>query len=103
MKLELTTLQQRRNRRDLIQIYKIKNYLEEVHLTKYLSFAVSGHFTRGNFKNLRRELVKSCTHRFNFLNNRVVKNWSALPDKIVKARSLNSFKGKIYGFMKGSC
>ena len=57
-KLELTTLEKRRERGDLIQMYKIINGLEEVHLTKELNFAASDYFTRGNSLKLRRELVK---------------------------------------------
>ena len=91
----------RRDRGDLIQIYKNINCLEEVHLTKDIKFAVSNYFTRENSKKLRRELVKNFTPRFNFLTIRVVENRNALPDEIVRARSLNSFKERIYGFMKG--
>ena len=102
-KLELTTLEKRRERGDLIQMYKIINGLEEVHLTKGPNFAVSDYFTRGNSLKLRRELVKNCTPRFNFLTNRVVENWNSLPEEIVKARNLNSFKAKIDGYINGSC
>ena len=56
-KLGLITLEKRRDRGDLIQIYKIINGLEEVHLAKDLNFAVSDHFTRGNSKKLKRELI----------------------------------------------
>ena len=84
-------------------MYKIINGLEEVHFTKELNFAASDYFTRGNSLKLRRELVKNCTPRFNFLTNRVVENWNTLPEEIVKARSLNSFKSKIDCYMNGSC
>jgi hypothetical protein len=102
-KLELTTLEKRRERGDLIQMYKIINGLEEVHLTKGPNFVVSDYFTRGNSLKLRRELVKNCTPRFNFLTNRVVENWNSLPEEIVKARNLNSFKAKIDCYINGSC
>ena len=55
---DLTTIEHRRDRGDLIQIYKIINGLEEVHLKKDLNFAVSDHFERGNYKILRRQLDK---------------------------------------------
>ena len=87
----------------MIQIYKIINGLDKVHLTKELNFAVSDHFTKENSKKLRRELVKDCTPRFNFFTNRIVENWNALSDEIVRAKSLKSFKEKIYGIMKVSC
>ena len=43
-KLKLTTLEQRRNRGDLMQIYRIINVLEDIHLIKGLKFADSDHF-----------------------------------------------------------
>ena len=91
-KLELTTLEQRRDRGDLIQMYKIIYGIDDVRLIKGLNFVDSDHFTRGNSLKLRRELVKNCTPRFNFLTNRVVDNWSALSDEIVKAKNINCFK-----------
>ena len=93
-KLELTTLEQRRDRGDLIQMYKIIYGLEDVRLIKGLNFVDSDHFTRGNSLKLRRELVKNCTPRFNFLTNRVVDNWNALSDEIVRAKNINCFKAK---------
>ena len=71
-KLELTTLEQRRCRGDLLQMYKIIFGLEEVRLLKGLNFAESDHFTRGNFLKLRQEIFKNCTFYqkvFNFMIN----------------------------------
>ena len=65
-KLELTSLEQNRDRGDLIQIYKIINRLEDIHLIKGVNSVDSEHYTRGNSLKLRRELVKICTPRFNF-------------------------------------
>ncbi len=44
---------------------------------------------------LRREQVKNCDQRFNFFTNRVAGVWNKLPEEIVCARSLNSFKAKV--------
>ena len=54
VKLNLTTMEERHLRGDLIQIYKII--------------------------------------RFNFLTYRIVNDWNALPEEIVRANNLNSFK-----------
>ena len=101
-KLELTTLEQRRDRGDLIQMYKIIYGLEDVRLIKGLNFVDSDHFTRGNSLKLRRELVKNCTPRFNFLTNRVVDNWNALSDEIVRAKNTNCFKAKLDKYLEYS-
>ena len=100
-KLELTALEHRRDIRDLIPIYKIINGLGEVNLIKGLNLIDSAYFTTGNSQKLRRELVKNCSSRFNFLTQRVFDKWNALPHEIVGAKSLNSFKAKIYGYLKG--
>ena len=62
-KLEPTTLEQRRNRCDLLQIYTIINGLEDTHLIKDLNIIDTDYFTRGNSLKLRGELVKACTPR----------------------------------------
>ena len=102
-KLELTTLEQRRDRGNLIQIYKIIYGLEDVSLIKGLSFADSDHFKRSNSLKLRRELVKNCTTRFKFLTNRVVDIWNALSDEIIRAKNIKCFKAKLDKYLGGSC
>ena len=62
VKLNLTTMEERHLRGDLIQIYKII--------------------------------------RFNFLTYRNVNDWNALPEEIVRANNLNSFKEKIDEWLK---
>ena len=94
-KLALTALELRRDRGDLIQIYKIINGLEDIHLIKGLNFVDSDHFTRGNSLKLRRKLIKNCTPRFNFLTKRMADNWNALSE--------NCFKTKLDGYTKDSC
>ena len=84
-------------------MYKIIYGLEDVRLIKGLNFVDSDHFTRGNSLKLRRELVKNCTPRFNFLTNRVVDNWNAISDEIVRAKNINCFKAKLDKYLEGSC
>ena len=94
-KLEMTTLNQRRDRGDQIQMYKIIYGLEYIPLIKGLNFVDSDHLTRGNSLKLRRELVKKCTPRFKFLTKRVADNWNALSDGIVRATKHQLFQGEI--------
>jgi len=51
---------------------------------------------------LVRDLVKNCNIRNNFFPNRVVNPWNSLPDEIVEAKSVNSFKNKLDKFMATS-
>ena len=100
MKLNLTTLEERRLRGDLIQIYKIIHGFVDINLIKGLRYRDNNYQLRGNSLRLNRELVKGCTPRFNFLTNRIVNEWNALPEEIVRAKNLNSFKAKIDEWLK---
>jgi len=56
----------------------------------------------GHRRLLVREVVKNCNTRHNFFTNRVVNPWNSLPDEIVEAKSVNSFKNKLDKFMATS-
>ena len=88
-KLGLTTLEERRLRGDCIQQFKILTSRDEVH---WISTPRSTEPMRGRRAQLRREHVTSCSQRENFFTNRIVNRWNELPDALVQATSLNSFK-----------
>ena len=73
-KLVLPILKYRRERADLIQVYKILNNIDLLDKEKL--------FTRLNI-------------RTNTLGNRVVNFWNALPENVVNAPSLNAFKSRL--------
>ena len=86
------TLEYRRLRADVIQVYKILNQIDQVDIDK--SFNMSELSTRGNslkiFKPRSRLKVRSSV-----LSNRVVDVWNSLPNSVVTAPSLNSFKSRL--------
>ena len=95
--LGLTDLKTRRTRGDLIQMYKIVNHLETVKFRnglKFSSFESRNYFLRRNSKHLHRERLSKYLPRYNFLTNRIVKDWNELPENIIQANTLNSFKSK---------
>lgn len=98
----LTDLKTRRMRGDLIQMYKITNKIEKIKLVNGVNFSVraQGYNLRRHSKNLHRELVKNCPSRFNFLVNRVANVWNELPEEVVSACTINSFKSKLDVWMK---
>ena len=98
----LTDLKTRRMRGDLIQMYKIINKLEKIKLVNGVNFSdrVQGYNLRRNSRNLHRELVKNCPSRFNFLVNRVVNVWNELPEVVIIACTINSFKSKLDVWLK---
>ena len=99
--LDLTTLEVRRLRGDLIQQFKISKGLEIIEL-KQAQFPAHSISTSGLASNIRgnkhrhqSELVKNCMKRQNFFTNRVVEGWNSLPSEIVESSSINSFKSKL--------
>ena len=92
----LTTLEKRRIRGDLIQIFKIKLGLEKVDLINEFSYR-SNINTRGNIYKYERELSKFDA-RHNFLLNRSANVWNTLPNEIVQTTNLNTFKNLLDNF-----
>ncbi|RNA44007.1 RNA-directed DNA polymerase from mobile element jockey-like [Brachionus plicatilis] len=98
--LNLTTLESRRSRGDLISHYKIANGLLDVNWlasTKLMSsIACHGpaNAIRGHKKRLFVQL-SNCPARTNFLNNRVASTWTNLAFSTVNAPTLNSLKAHL--------
>ena len=88
--LKLWTLEERRIRADLIEVYKMLNGLSDVSFCSMFTLDLSKR-TRGHSY----KLIKS---RFNtvlrqhFFSDRVIKFWNSLEDSTVLAPSLNCFK-----------
>ena len=88
----------RRERADLIEVYKIMNNIEQVEKDTFFKFpnyaATRGH----QFKLAKKQ------HRLKVRSNsfslRVIDSWNSLPDKVVMAPSLNSFKSRLNTFGK---
>ena len=89
-------LNKRRIRGDLIQKYKIENNLDEI---EWHFKPIRGHVRTGHRSKYQREVVKSCYQGYNFFNNRIASKLNKLPDEIITANSLNSFKNKMFNLM----
>ena len=98
-KMGLTTLEARRTRGDLIQLYKIFNNIEDIKLCKKPSFKAES-TTRGHDQRYARE-ISAYEPRQNFLTNRRANNWNELPIEVVNAKTLNEFKAKLDKWMNG--
>ena len=91
--LGLPTLLYRRDRADIIQIFKILNKYEEVNITNNLK--LSGNTTtRGHSNKLVKVRPRNRLGQNRFCN-RITNNWNALSDTTVKASSVNSFKTRL--------
>ena len=83
----------------MIEVYKLLNKLEDIDYTVF--FQKCDHYEqniRGHQFKLRK---KSCKEeiRKHFFSLRVISDWNSLPEFIVSAPTLNSFKNRLDTFM----
>jgi ribonucleases P/MRP protein subunit RPP40 len=95
----LTTLETRRQRADLIEVYKIINNLDGIN--KHKLFKFNHRISRGNSFKMFKDQVRLDIKKFCF-SNRVIGIWNDLPEDIVRAESVNVFKGKVDRYLKFS-
>ena len=96
-KLGLPTLQYRRIRQDLIETYKILNNYNSVNFEQF--FELNESSTRGHEKKLFKK-HHNLKIRRNFFSQRIVDIWNNLPEEVITARSVNSFKGLLNNHWK---
>ena len=92
-KLGLPSLEYRRERSDLIQIYKILNGIDKVEKDKLFTMATY-QATRDNPMKIYKERPR-LNVRANSFSNRIVNAWNTLPRRVIMAPSLNSFKSPL--------
>ena len=96
-KFNLTTLQERRERGDAIQLYKFNNGINEINWYQTVGQTIRGN-TDGPANSVRglnerySSQLTQIKQRENFFSNRVVRIWNNTPKEIWKAKSVNSFK-----------
>src|SRR5271157_3639301 len=96
--LDLTTLETRRLRGDLIEVFKIFKGYDDLQPSKF--FYLSTNLTRGHsFKLFKGRFNLDC-RKFVF-SQRVVDVWNSLDEDIIACDSLNGFKNRIDKFLKG--
>ena len=91
--LKLFSLKGRRIRGDLIQVYKIFQQIDDIHINKILPIASFNKTRNQDFK-LRHRYCKKDIRKYTF-SFRVVDLWNSLPTEIKNAPSLNSFKNRL--------
>ena len=91
--LQLTTLRYRRHRGDMIETYKILTNKYDVDPTIFFSLSNNTR-TRGHC--LKLEKTRTSSARLaHWFSHRVVNYWNSLPEHIVTAPSLNTFKNRL--------
>ncbi len=90
--LNLPTLVYRRERTDMIQVFKIVKGIEDTDSTKFFELAEeTGSNTRGHKLKIRKK-QSSTNLRSNTFSNRVVNDWNSLPEEAVNCCTVNQFK-----------
>jgi len=92
-KLGLWTLEERRNRADLIEVYRMDKGISCTPLEAMFE-KDSDSITRGHSHKLRKRYSKGNTRHFYF-SERVVSRWNSLTQEAVDSSSLNAFKGHL--------
>jgi len=93
----LTTLEDRLNRGDMIEVFKILKGINKTDRGHWFQLATDSR-TRGHSL----KLVKSRSNidiRKNFFSQRVVNGWNSLPEIVVEAESVNGFKNRYDKFV----
>ena len=93
LKLNLFSMEYRRKRGDLIELYKMLNGFSHVDVPLLFTFITDSR-NRGHNKKLLLQSVRTDKFKFSFAN-RVLKDWNSLPSSVAEAVSVNSFKAKI--------
>ena len=107
--LGLTTLETRRIRADMIEVYKIINKLEGLDEKMFferrgrasdpVTSTASSVNLRRNSCSIFKKRFRLDTGKFSF-GNRVINEWNKLPDSVVLEKNFNAFKGKLDIYLK---
>ena len=98
-KLNLESLEFRRERGDMIDVYKFLNNIYDTDKPNFNTVDPEERRTRGHSKKIVKQRGKSKT-RLNFFSYRVVNQWNDLPEQVINAKSLNAFKNRLDNFWK---
>ena len=92
-RLKLCSMEERVNRGDLIETYKILTGKVKLNPSNFFKRTEDPR-TRGH--HLKLQKMRSAHHaRSNFFSNRVVTKWNSLPEEVVSATTTNQFKSKL--------
>ena len=87
--LNLPSLQFRRRRADMIEVFKIVSGIERIDFNNFFSYSTSN--TRGHSKKFYKPLSR-LDIRKNIFSQRVINDWNGLPESLISVEDLNSFK-----------
>ena len=89
-KLRLWTMAERRNRADLIEVFKMSKGLSKLPFEDFFEISKHGK-TRGHTLKLTKRRCRLDTRKY-FVAERAATRWNSLDQKIIEQGSLNGFK-----------
>ena len=93
--LNLTSLEDRRTRGDLIEVFKMVHGIENIDYKKFFSISTGGPSCQTRGHRLKIELPFSRTEkRKNFFSIRSINAWNKLPSVVVLSPNVNTFKNR---------
>ena len=92
--LDLTTLEKRRLRGDLIETYKILSGKESIDSANFFTLNDGLHDLRGHRYKLFKDRSRLHVRKF-FFSQWVVDSWNKLPAHVVEAETVNCFKRRL--------
>lgn len=95
----LHSLEIRRLRADLIEVFKIIHGLTAVDVNTFFHLAGNDSQTRGHCYKIRKQHSRLNSRKY-FFSNRVVSEWNNLSLAAVTSPSINSFKGHLDSYLK---
>ena len=95
--LKLPSLEHRRKRGDMIDVFK---YVHGMYRSQNPKFLLSETKTRTNSLKILKAHHKTKI-RGNYFTERVVNTWNSLPEEVVTAPNLNTFKARLDSFWTG--
>ena len=96
--LKLPTLAYRRARIDMIETFKIAKGIYDNEIAPALPYVANTKIsivTRGHQYKLFKTRFNKDIGKFSKFLNRIIQNWNKLPEKVVMAKSTNSFKNRL--------
>jgi ribonuclease P/MRP protein subunit RPP40 len=98
-RLGLTTLEKRRERGDLIEAYKLLTGKENIDSNQFFQLATKDCGLRGHTLKLFQQRSRLNVRKF-FFSQRVVGPWNRLPQHVVDAPTVNTFKNRYDRFYR---
>ena len=90
--LNLYSMEYRRQRGDMIQVYKIINQMDRLDVSDF--FQVRNRKTRGHSKKIFKPSIYKDVRKYSF-SHRVIDDWNSLTEEIVTSQTLDRFKANL--------